>query len=375
MIIQKIKKKFLRQYHKLFPVKLDKFWDKIKHLPSIDQDLKFITDTFIPSKSYSLISRYWHILGIRNYKSLVHDGFKKYGSSIARNYYGFYDLFDDWVEGAMNKVQNDNLIKGDIELFKKQNNFTFRESIFYNYLCVLLYYNLKKTDSFNFLPQLQDKTYIGFDDPYIKINDVNITLDKLVSLFDYDKIKSNFEIKKSNKILEIGAGAGRVSEVLMTLHKDINYVVCDIPPALYISYKRLKLAFPEKKIKLIIDIDDPIMLEKEINSNDISFIFPHQLEKIKKKFFNLTLALDCLHEMDKKTISYYFDIINNITENFYFTIWASTYLPYSKKILKKLVRLSYESGDYNIPKNWSLISKEKVIFPSNFLSLAYKITD
>ena len=161
----------------------------------------------------------------------------------------------------------------------------------------------------------------------------------------------------------------------MTLHKDINYVVCDIPPALYISYKRLKLAFPEKKIKLIIDIDDPIMLEKEINSNDISFIFPHQLEKIKKKFFNLTLAIDCLHEMDKKTISYYFDIINNITENFYFTIWASTYLPYSKKFLKKLVRLSYESGDYNIPKNWSLISKEKVIFPSNFLSLAYKITD
>ena len=139
MIIQKIKKKFLRQYHKLFPVKLDKFWDKIKHLPSIDQDLKFITDTFIPSKSYSLISRYWHILGIRNYESLVLDGFKKYGSSIARNYYGFYDLFDDWVEGAMSEVQNDNLIKGDIELFKKQNNFTFRESIFYNYLCVLLY--------------------------------------------------------------------------------------------------------------------------------------------------------------------------------------------------------------------------------------------
>ena len=59
----------------------------------------------------------------------------------------------------------------------------------------------------------------------------------------------------------------------------------------------------------IIDINDKDELQKNIKSNDISFVFPHQLKTIDKKFFNFVLAIDCIHEMDNKTIKYYFDLI------------------------------------------------------------------
>ena len=87
------------------------------------------------------------------------------------------------------------------------------------------------------------------------------------------------------------------------------------------------------------------------------------------------MAVDCMHEMDKDTIQYYFKSFNYITKNFYLSIWDKTDVPYSKSILKKKNKLNYDSGDYKIPQNWKNIFKEKIVFPSNQLSLGFKIND
>ena len=162
-----------------------------------------------------------------------------------------------------------------------------------------------------------------------------------------------------------------------TMHwtKDLKYIVCDISPAIYISYSRLKLAFPNKKISLLIDENDKIELEKKIENSDIAFIFPHQLKIIKQGSIDLILAIDCMHEMDKSTIQYYFTLFNDITKNFYLSIWDKTDVPYSKNILGKKNVLNYNSGDYKIPSNWKNIFDEKIVFPSNMLSLGFKIKD
>ena len=54
--------------------------------------------------------------------------------------------------------------------------------------------NLKKTNCFEYLSKLQDKTYIDLDYPYIKIDNINITADKIISLLDYEKIQKKIEI-------------------------------------------------------------------------------------------------------------------------------------------------------------------------------------
>ena len=83
---------------------------------------------------------------------------------------------------------------------------------------------------------------------------------------------------------------------------------------------------------MLIDINDKDELQKNIKSNDISFVFPHQLRTIDKKYFDFVLAVDCIHEMDKKTIKYYFDLINDLTNSFYFSIWNKTTAPFSKTL-------------------------------------------
>ena len=120
----------------------------------------------------------------------------------------------------------------------------------------MLYYNLKRGNYFKFLSELQDKSYLGFNDPFVEIDNINITTDKIASLLDCEKIDKAFNFDKIKTVLEIGAGSGRTSEAIMTINNNLTYVICDIPPAIYISYSRLKIAFPNKKISLLIDIND-----------------------------------------------------------------------------------------------------------------------
>ena len=72
--------------------------------------------------------------------------------------------------------------------------------------------------------------------------------------------------------------------MLLSIEKNLKYIICDIAPAIYISYKRLKLAFPNKKISLLIDENDKTKLEEKIENSDIN--------EIKIELKNLQLSLE-----------------------------------------------------------------------------------
>ena len=133
----------------------------------------------------------------------------------------------------------------------------------------------------------------------------------------------------------------------------------------------MKLAFPEKKIKLLIDVEDKEKFNYEIKNNDISFIFPHQIRNIKEKFYNLVIGIDCFHEMDKSTLKFYFNSISNLTDKFYFSIWKKTKNWHSGNLIKKTEKLDYEKGDYPIPHNWTVQYKSELKFPSTQLGIGY----
>jgi hypothetical protein len=252
---------------------------------------------------------------------------------------------------------------------------------------VLLFLNLIKINYYEKLKLLGDEGYVSFGDPYIEIEGIKVTSDKINSLFDYDKINRFCNLNHQKIILEIGAGSGRTSQSIMTFNSNCKYVICDIPPALYISYERLKKVFKNKKIGLLYDYQNNNQkvkltggggsseqdLNTQINHHDISFIMPHQLNLLNNRFFDLTIAIDCLHEMDKKTINKYINNINKISKLFYFSVWKKTNVPFSGIFNRFSNNLNYYSNDYNLPKNFKKEFEEDLIFPSNFISSGYRI--
>jgi putative sugar O-methyltransferase len=363
---------FQKIYNTIFPKRFHTYYKEIKNNKNLDKDLIYISDIFINSESYQTVSNQWHILNISDYKNLLNFDLNNLGTKVFNHYYNFYDYQSEHLPNLFKDLKPDDIISLNSNIFKTNSDLNLKEICNYNYLLLLLYFNLKKSKYFEYFNQLNDDTYLDFGQHFINIDNHNITSDKIISLFDLENIEQ-FSLIKNNKILEIGAGSGRLTECILTTRNISNYTICDIPPAIYISYKRLKKAFPGKKIELLIDIKDADELCKRINSNYISFIFPHQIKKIKKKLFDLTIAVDCLHEMNKSTLEFYFKNINNISHKFYFSIWKETKNWGSKKLFKRTERLHFEKGDYPMPLNWQLDFKKDLKFPSNYISAGYNL--
>tara|TARA_B100000029_G_C17489585_1_gene928586 strand:- start:41 stop:1132 length:1092 start_codon:yes stop_codon:yes gene_type:complete len=356
---------------KIFPKRFHNYYKKIRNNKKLDQDLIYISDIFIKSDSYKTVSNQWHLLNINDYKNILNSGLENLGVGTFKHYFNFYDYKDEYLTNLFKDLETEDLYTFNSSIFKTNSKLNLKTICNYNYLLLLLYFNLKKSKYFKFLNLLSDNTYLNYGDHFITIDNINITSDKIVSLFDLENIEQFSSV--NNKILEIGAGSGRLAECILAIRNISNYIICDIPPSIYISYKRLKLAFPNKKIKLLIDIDDPEKLNNEILNNEITFIFPHQIQKIKKKLFDLTIAIDCLHEMNKPTLVFYFKHINNISQKLYFSIWNKTKNWYSGNLMKKTERLDFEKGDYPIPTNWQVEKKIQLKFPSNHIGIGYNL--
>jgi putative sugar O-methyltransferase len=364
------------------------FWKKNKNSSLVKEELKKMIDFFITSESYKYVSNYWNYLNIQNMKQIFENdnNINNFSTSIALNYYTFIDVTENQVYKTITNVENE-IFSSKIHFFKKHKNLNYVQSMKYNFLTFLLFLNLIKINYYEKLKLLGDEGYVSFGDPYIEIEGIKVTSDKINSLFDYDKINRFCNLNHQKIILEIGAGSGRTSQSIMTFNSNCKYVICDIPPALYISYERLKKVFKNKKIGLLYDYQNnnqkvKLMggggsseqdLNTQINHYDISFIMPHQLSLLNNRFFDLTIAIDCLHEMDKKTINKYINNINKISKLFYFSVWKKTNVPFSGIFNRFSNNLNYYSNDYNLPKNFKKEFEEDLIFPSNFISSGYRI--
>jgi putative sugar O-methyltransferase len=374
--VKKILKAFIppviiELYNRLPIHSLRKYWLKNKSTFNLDNDLKKMIDFFIQSKSYELMSNYWNYLNIENLKQIKEQNIENYSTTVARNYYTFVGVSDEQIEQSILNVQN-TFISEKVNLYKKQINMSYTDSMKYNNLTYLLYLNLKKLELLDKLNYLSDEGYLTYNDPFLEINGHNVSSDKINSIFDYENIDKFSSFSDKKNILEIGAGSGRTSQAIVTFNKDIKYTICDIPPALFISYERLKNVFKNKKIGLLYSLNEDELIN-EINNYDISFIMPHQLNFLKNKKFDLTIAIDCIHEMDKETIKKYFYNIDRFSKLFYFSVWKKTSVPFSGILRRNSNNLDYFSNDYQIPQNWDKLYEQDLIFPSNYISSGYQI--
>lgn len=230
------------------------FWKKNKNKFLVEEELKKMIDFFVTSGSYKYVSNYWHYLNIQNMKQIFESGnnINNFSTSVALNYYTFIDVTENQVHKTITNVENESF-SSKIFFFKKHKNLNYIQSMKYNFLTFLLFLNLIKINYYEKLKLLDDEGYVSFGDPYIDIEGIKVTSDKINSLFDYDKINRFCNLNNQKTILEIGAGSGRTSQSIMTFNNNCKYVICDIPPALYISYERLKKVFKNKKIGLLYD--------------------------------------------------------------------------------------------------------------------------
>ena len=340
-----------------------------------DPILNKMFNNFVNSRSYNYTSNIWRWVNIKNLKHLNENGVKNYSKNIAENYFVMDNFNSELIKKAFKNAENKKINQelGMFETIKIQGGASdnIEKLLKTNVLTFLLFLNLKKS-LIHKAKLLRDSTYINFGKfPYILVNKTKFTQDKINSLFEYDILNKNKIIQKTKSVLEIGAGSGRTTEAILTLSKNIKrYLIVDIPPAMFICYKRLKIAFPKKKIALGIDINNNEKLKILLENNDIVFIFPHQLNNISSKF-DLTLAIDCLHEFDEVTRKFYSNFFYKHSKYLYFTVWKLAKLTYSLNPHKKID--GNNLNNYFIKSSSKILEKNTLIYPSNFINYLIKL--
>lgn len=353
------KNAYLKSYN------LKKFYKKIdkKNIPS---ELNETFNHFLNSQSYEWCSNFWKRLVINHLKLITSKNFDKSDTIIGKEFFTFTYFNDSLIRDACKFIEN-NEINLKVNIFKKQQNFSYEESINHNILLYLLYEIVRNKDVFKYFDELVKKNK-SKNIPALQIDNKIVSQDDLNSLLEFEKITAVLEYVKNqnNRILEIGSGSGRTAKAILSIKKDIKYVIADIPPAINISHNNLKKFFPEKKVNFAYN-KNPEELDTEIMKNDVTYIFPHQIESLTKKSFDIALAIDCLHEMEKKIIKKYIHNFENISKSFYFKVWEYAGLPNS---FYKYYSI-HKKEDYFIQDHWNEIFKERCIFPSNYYQAGY----
>ena len=347
---------------------LRSFWNSLNK-DNLPDELIYTLDLFINSNSYEWSSKFWRRLAINHLKVISLKSFKNSQDDLSKEYFTFTNFNESIVKNACQLIEK-NTVDLKINIFKKQKNYSYEESINHNVVLYLLYENIKNRSVFKkFEKVLLRKKNFFQDKPTLNINNEEISQDDLNSLFEYEKINQileKVENKKKN-FLEIGSGSGRTTQTILAIRDNIKYVVADIPPAINFSFNNIKNLFPEKKISLAFEASNQKELIEIFEKNDVIYIFPHQIEMLPKKLFDISIAIDCLHEMEENIVKKYITNFESVSNSFYFKVWEYAGLPNS---FYKTYSI-HNKKDYFIKEKWKEIFKERCIFPSNYYQSGY----
>ena len=134
------------------------------------------------------------------------------------------------------------------------------------------------------------------------------------------------------------------------------------------ALRRLYKDFPKHKNHILLtpnkdelDLENKESVEEYFNMNKIDRVF-HAAAKVGGIKANIDYPADFITSN-----------LNINSNNIYFSIWKKTKNWGSSTLFKKTENLDFERGDYNIPNNWEKIFYKELEFPSNQISLGYKI--
>ncbi|WP_082958282.1 putative sugar O-methyltransferase [Mycobacterium alsense] len=158
----------------------------------------------------------------------------------------------------------------------------------------------------------------------IRLGETLISQDLANSIIEANVIADLLDSPSSQRrVAEIGAGSGRLAHVFAETLQG-QYVIFDIPPALYVSQWYLSQLFPNKKIFRFRPFDDFSTIEAELSRADIAFFTSNQITKFPDGYFNVMLSISTLPEMSREQVALYIDLFQRKSSDYiYLKQWKS----------------------------------------------------
>lgn len=179
----------------------------------------------------------------------------------------------------------------------------------FRYYLTLVFNEVRKKneDFFNNYRKLGD-TLLG-QPLCVSANGVQVNLDYLTSIEEYDFLSKSFNLNTIESVVEIGAGFGRTAHTLLKLCPNIKrYTIIDLAPMLKLSSKYLEKVLSDDAKKL-------------------NFIAATEIGEWGKIKADLAINIDSFQEMPKQTITNYIENLFTNTSAVYIKNPVCKYSP------------------------------------------------
>ncbi|MEO8260446.1 MAG: putative sugar O-methyltransferase [Acidobacteriota bacterium] len=134
-----------------------------------------------------------------------------------------------------------------------------------------------------------------------------ISQDLALSSLELNYIAANVPMRRIRRVLEIGAGYGRLAFLFSSMFPDIEYSILDIPPALAISQHYLTSIFGAAATSDGLDDDGGSAARRRIR-----FMLPHRLAEIPDGHFDLVINISAFDEMSMTDVDGYLQALDRV---------------------------------------------------------------
>ena len=373
-----IKNFLMRIYLKTFQAKKIEFENNVTTLINYDNlepmyaELKKSPEIYHPSNLWNKISKMHEKrlekFGVNNFKRTLITDYSHFPPFPDKSFRRILSL---WLKKPSRKVlKNIRLTLGTIRYAGYYLSLNGLLGIYYAFYVRIFYELIRELDSLNLLEKCQEPS---FGNPIIvSYENTTISFDQCSSLNEYYEIINNIPsyTGKEFTVGELGAGYGKLAYIFKKIHANCKYIIFDIPPTLYLAQEYLSKVFPKCKMFKFRHFENFSEIEDEFNQSEICFFTSNQLELLPENIINLFINISSLHEMSKKQIETFHNLIDKITKGYFF----SKQYPDTMKLPEELSG-AYEIPfhEYPIPKNWKIIYKDNEKINPRFDIIIYKI--
>ncbi len=321
-------------------------------------------DEFLSKGLISYSSNFWNDYNKKNIEQLTTFGFNNFKQTVAGNYFTWkVDIDHPYAQNLKRHVLQINFPFSEQELNRKHLLWTQQESRNFNIITMYYLNYMINLGWGNYIDQLEEP--IVGNPPYSIFNGKRVSQDIFNSLLEYLSVVNACPMDEISNIVEIGAGYGRTAFCFLNFYPEKKYIIVDFPPALYVAQEYLSQVFPEKKVMKFRPFEDFREIKDEFQNANLVFLMPDQLSKIPNDSIDLFLAIDCLHEMKKERVNFYFDEAQRLSKYFYYKCWINTYVGPDD--------IYHLKNSYPVKQTWNEIFTQDCEIPAGFFHAMYKI--
>ena len=339
-----------------------------------DIELRSMLICLSDSKTLYHPSKFWLYHLVLNIIQIEHNGIANFKRSVNKNYFGWSHHSDirSQIETINKKFSCDTSLilqeinKDILELNQMSEDLTDEGWKDYITLIILLYSFAKSQDTEAFFQNVKESP-LG-NPIWIPIEGLNVSQDLPNTIFEINTFAKHltFKEKENLNVIELGAGHGRVGQLMLQKYNNMKYTIVDIPPALFISQWYLTNSFEGKKVFKFRDFSSWDSIKDEFESADIRFLLPHQIEMMPDKYFNLFVNISSMGEMIEEQIMNWFHHIDRCTRGIFF---LKQYSSLSNSFDSTMI----SKEDYPSATNWRvLLDRTNPLF-SSFFETIYRI--